>query len=155
MPGRDAEEGSTTVVSAAARIAPTAEGTDPTAHGTLASTDRLESNAAAETAIMERGEQGVEQQQRRQEEPRVVVAATEAQQHEDDEDVSRSLAQYYRWMTDACNIMLLGLVVGFACIFTYAWVDAFRKVCGSFARDVCYLLGPAICFTLHFCCRPT
>lgn len=27
-----------------------------------------------------------------------------------------------------CNIILLGLVVGFAAVFTYAWVEAFREV---------------------------
>lgn len=27
-----------------------------------------------------------------------------------------------------CNILLLGLMAGFACIFIYAWVEAFRKV---------------------------
>lgn len=27
-----------------------------------------------------------------------------------------------------CNIVLLGLVLGFGCIFVYAWVEAFREV---------------------------
>lgn len=127
MPERDAE-GTTTAPAAAARVAPTAEGTDPTARRPLAITDRSLPNAA-ETA-MERGEQGEEQRQ----ESSVVVAATE-EARDEDEDVGRNLAQYYRWMADACNIMLLGLVVGFACIFTYAWVDAFRKVCVSLHGD--------------------
>lgn len=35
----------------------------------------------------------------------------------------------YVHIADACNIVLLALVTSFVCIFTWAWVDAFRKVC--------------------------
>lgn len=58
--------------------------------------------------------------------PHVAEAATEA--HTDEHSYRQSLARYYRCMAESCNVLLLGLVLGFACIFTYAWVDAFRKV---------------------------
>ncbi len=35
------------------------------------------------------------------------------------------------WPTDWCNLLLLSLSTGFACVFVYAWLEAFRKVRGA------------------------
>lgn len=75
-------------------------------------------------------QQGGQQQSRQEEDAQerashVGVAAAES--YAEGEQNRRGAAQY-RCMAETCNIMLLGLVVGFAGIFTYAWVDALRKV---------------------------
>lgn len=41
---------------------------------------------------------------------------------------SRERNQDYPFTRDVCNVVLLGLLASFICIFTWAWVDAFQKV---------------------------
>lgn len=82
-------------------------------------------------AAMETGENNASsvrvQDEEREESSRVVIAATEAYV-EETRNIARSRARYYRCVVKTCNAMLLGLVVGFAGIFVYAWIDASRKV---------------------------
>lgn len=53
----------------------------------------------------------------------VAIAATE-----DLGEDRRNWSPCYRRVAEWCNVILMGLVVGFACIFAYAWVEAFSKV---------------------------
>ena len=84
--------------------------------------DRLEQEVPEEVGW--RAEE--EQEEEEVEEPRVVVAATEA--FIEDQEDRRNWSPCYRRLAEWCNIILMGLVVGFACIFVYAWVEAFSKV---------------------------
>lgn len=83
-------------------------------------------------AAMETGENNAlsvrGQDEEREESSHVVIAATEAYVEETRNIAARSRARYYRCVVKTCNAMLLGLVVGFAGIFVYAWIDASRKV---------------------------
>ena len=84
----------------------------------------------AATAAMERGESGAGReggQDVELESSHVVVAAAESYV-EERRNIISSTSRGYRCMAKACNVMLIGLVLGFAVIFAYAWIDAFRKV---------------------------
>lgn len=82
-------------------------------------------------AAMEMGENNASsvrgQDEEREESSQVVIAATEGYA-EETRNITRSRARYYRCVVKTCNAMLLGLVVGFAGIFIYAWINASRKV---------------------------
>lgn len=81
-------------------------------------------------------QQQAPQQQERGGEASVAVAA--AGEVAADEDIQQSWTPRLRCMVEACNLVLLGLVVGFACIFTYAWVEAFRKVSTNSSKYLVY-----------------
>lgn len=87
---------------------------------------------AVEQRQQQEGGEEVEDGNEEEQASRVAVAATEAVAEEDRNTGSRW--SRYRCMAEACNVLMLGLVVGFAGIFTYAWVDAFRKV-GWISRE--------------------
>lgn len=101
----------------------------------------------AETAAMERGEERrrevgrgeAEEDQSYQEddwgrrETRRVAVEEETVPSEEERSSNRGWMRRQTWANsrrtqDWCHLMLLGLVMGFGCIFIYAWVEAFREV---------------------------
>ncbi|CAM9766469.1 unnamed protein product [Ectocarpus sp. 4 AP-2014] len=108
----------------------------------------LRSRSDEDAAAMERGEQGggvaESGEGRPQEEQRQGQGGGIGESSREDEDEPAPHAEAeqggrfgggrygHAWVNSRqaqewCNLLLLGLVVGFAAVFTYAWVEAFRK----------------------------
>ncbi|CAM9203466.1 unnamed protein product, partial [Ectocarpus sp. 12 AP-2014] len=108
----------------------------------------LRSRSDEDAAAMERGEEGggvaESGEGRPQEEQRQGQGGGIGESSREDQDEATPHAEaeqsgrfrggryghawvHSRQAQEWCNLLLLGLVVGFAAVFTYAWVEAFRK----------------------------
>lgn len=105
----------------------------------ISSMERGESTAERERREREMevpeevGWRAEEDEEDEEEEPRIAIAANEA--FNEQQEGSRNWSPCYRRLAEWCNVVLMGMVVGFGCIFAYAWVEAFSKVCMHIVHD--------------------